>query len=129
MTGALVPTANTVPAFDEIVEAFVARDYIAASRVLYEYLASGEGTREQGAEAYYLLGLSQYRVEAAAWLPQAELYLEKAIRTAPGSEYARRALALLQAKVQESFTARGERIPDDVVRHLHMLGELAGMSG
>ena len=32
MTGALVPTTKDIPAFDEIVEAFVARDYVAASR-------------------------------------------------------------------------------------------------
>ncbi|MEL0019050.1 MAG: hypothetical protein VW709_04195 [Rickettsiales bacterium] len=32
MTGALVPATQTLPAFEEIVAAFVARDYVAASR-------------------------------------------------------------------------------------------------
>ena len=99
-------------------------DYIAASRVLYEFLESDAGTVEQGAEAYYLLGLSQYRIEQDAWLPQAELYLEKAIRTAPASPHARRALALLRERIEHSFPAQGGGVPDDVVRHLEMLQEM-----
>jgi tetratricopeptide (TPR) repeat protein len=99
-------------------------DYIAASRVLYEFLEDDAGTVDEGAEAYYLLGLSQYRIEEDAWLPQAELYLEKAIRTAPGSEHARRALALLRERIELSFPAQGGGIPDDVVRHLEMLQEM-----
>jgi tetratricopeptide (TPR) repeat protein len=99
-------------------------DYIAASRVLYEFLESDAGTVEEGAEAYYLLGLSQYRIEEDAWLPQAELYLEKAIRTAPGSEHARRALALLRERITLSFPAQGGGVPDDVTHHLEMLQEM-----
>ena len=104
-------------------------DYIAASRVLYEFMESGAGTVAEGAEAYYLQGLAQYRIEKSAWLPQAELFLEKAIRTAPASEAARRALALLQTKVNESFAAQGERMPDDVVQHMNMLRELVESGG
>jgi len=99
-------------------------DYIAASRVLYEFLDSDRGDVADGAEAYYLLGLSQYRIEEDSWLPQAELYLEKAIRTAPGSVHARRALALLRERIDRSFPAQGGGIPDDVVRHLQMLQEM-----
>jgi len=104
-------------------------DYIAASRVLYEFSEAGAGTVAEGAEAYYLQGLAQYRIEKSAWLPQAELFLEKAIRTAPASESARRALALLQTKVNESFSAQGERMPEDVVKHMNMLREMVEAGG
>lgn len=103
--------------------------FIAASRLLYEFLDSDAGSIAQGAEAYYLLGLSQYRIESMAWLPQAELFLEKAIRTSPASPSARRALALLRAKVEEGFVAQGEAIPEEVVRHLQMLSEMVESRG
>jgi hypothetical protein len=104
-------------------------DYVAASRLLYQYLESNAGSVAQGAEAYYLLGLTQYRIESNAWLPQAELFLEKAIRTAPGSTSARRAFALLRAKVQEGFIAQGQDIPDEVARHLQMLSDMVEARG
>ena len=99
-------------------------DYVAASRVLYQYLEQDSGNVTRGAEAYYLLGLSLYRIEQNAWLPQAELFLEKAIRTAPASPHARRALALLRNRVEQTFTVRGEEIPEDVIAHLRMLQEM-----
>jgi hypothetical protein len=104
-------------------------EYVAASRLLYEFLEGGTGSIAEGAEAYYLLGLSQYRIESDAWLPQAELFLEKAIRTAPASAAARRALSLLRAKVEEGFLARGQEIPQEVVRHLQMLGDMVESRG
>jgi tetratricopeptide (TPR) repeat protein len=98
--------------------------YVAASRVLYEHLESESASAVEGAEAYYLLGLAHYRIEEGAWLPQAELFLEKAIRTAPSSEHARRALALLRAKLLQSFPAAEGGMPLEVRQHLDMLREL-----
>ena len=37
-------------------------DYIAASRVLYEFIEADAGTVPEGAEAYYLLGLAHYLI-------------------------------------------------------------------
>ena len=106
-------------------------EYVAASRVLYEFMENGvsTGTVADGAESYYLLGLTQYRIERSAWLPQAELFLEKAIRTAPASPSARSALELLQAKIDQSFAAQGTAVPVEVVRHLQMLREMVESKG
>jgi hypothetical protein len=111
------------PATDPLV------NYIVASRLLYDYLergdvqgkASAQGTVEDGSRAYYLLGLTQYRIEPEAWLPQAELFLEKAIRTAPDSAHARAAFNLLLKKMQQTYPHEKGGIPKDVHDHLQIL--------
>lgn len=133
------PAAGDLDAARELVDAAEARrnaargealvEYVAASRILYEYVESNAGSVAQGAEAYYLLGLTQYRIETDAWLPQSELFLEKAIRTAPSSPSARRAFALLRAKIEEGFAARGEEVPQEVVRHLQILSDMVQARG
>ncbi len=102
---------------------------VAASRLLYEYLDRGEGSVVEGAEAYYLLGLTHYRIEPGAPLPRAELFLEKAVRTAPGSEHARRALALLRVKLTEQYAAAPGAMPPEIVDHLRLLQELVESPG
>jgi hypothetical protein len=110
-------------------------NYIVASRLLYGYLDESRAqnparaTLDDGARAYYLLGLAQYRIDPDAWLPQSELYLEKAIRTAPGSEHARKAFALLTEAMQHSYPAAKGGIPEDVRKHLQMLQDLVGPPG
>jgi hypothetical protein len=110
-------------------------NYIVASRLLYGYLENSQArspaqaTVDDGARAYYLLGLAQYRIDPDAWLPQAELYLEKAIRTAPGSEHARKAFALLTDAMQHSYPAAKGGMPEDVRKHLQMLQDLVGPPG
>lgn len=111
--------------------------YIVASRLLYDYLEGPSGQQgnsaqdslEDGARAYYLLGLSQYRIDPDSWLPQAELYLEKSIRTAPDSEYARKAFALLSDAMQRTYPLEKGGLPEDVRSHLQILKELVRPPG
>ena len=112
-------------------------NYIVASRLLYDYLEgrrpeaknNAQGSVQDGAKAYYLLGLAQYRIDPDAWLPQSELYLEKSIRTAPASEHARKAYELLAKKMQLSYPAAKGGLPEDVRKHLQTLQEMVGTAG
>jgi len=107
-------------------------DYIVASRLLYGYLEEPQkfGARgSDGANAYYLLGLIQYRIAPEGWLPQAELYLEKAIRTAPASTHARKAFDLLVEKMQHNYPAAKGGMPEDLRNHLQILQDLVGAAG
>lgn len=111
-------------------------NYIVASRLLYNYLEKSQERREKneatandGAKAYYLLGLSQYRIEPGAWLPQSELYLEKSIRTAPASQHARKAFGLLSHKMKHLYPAAKGGVPKDVSDHLRMLQDMVSIEG
>ena len=111
-------------------------NYIVASRLLYDYLevpldpaASTEGIEEDGAKAYYLLGLALRRIEPESWLPQSELYLEKSIRTAPTSQYARAAFDLLVEKMRHTYPMANGGMPDDVRDHLEILLEMVSTQG
>ena len=110
-------------------------NYIVASRLLYGYLEESErqnlpqGTLDDGAKAYYLLGLAQYRIDPDAWLPQSELYLEKSIRTAPASEHARKAFELLKEEMQHNYPAAKGGMPEDVRNHLQILHEMVSTKG
>lgn len=135
----LVEQAESVivsPATDPLVK------YIVASRLLYDYLQDGQGesgkepaasdpapSLEDGAKAYYLLGLTQYRIEPGAWLPQAELFLEKSIRTAPASAHARDAFNLLLNKMQRTYPSEKGGIPKDVHDHLQILLDMVRAAG
>lgn len=101
-------------------------NYVAASRLIYQFLETGRGSVNEGAEAYYLLGLTRYRLDRDSWLPQAELFLEKAIRTAPGSEHSNRALTLLESQLRQRLGKGGQPLPDEVVQYMKMLREMNG---
>lgn len=112
-------------------------NYIVASRLLYDYLGgigdkSGDnqqGSIEDGARAYYLLGLTQYRIDPETWLPQSELFLEKSIRTAPASAHARNAFELLLEQMQRTYPPAKGGMPQDVRDHLEMLLEMVSPAG
>ena len=110
--------------------------YIVASRLLYDYLENSQerpgntpGTVADGATAYYLLGLSLYRIDPQAWLPQSELYLEKSIRTAPAGQHARKAFELLSDKMQHTYPPAKGGMPRDVRDHLKMLQDMVSTQG
>lgn len=130
----LVEQAESVavsPATDPLV------NYIVASRLLYDYLegddaqgkANAPRTLQDGSKAYYLMGLTQYRIEPESWLPQAELFLEKSIRTAPASAHARDAFNLLLHKMQRTYPSEKGGIPKDVHDHLQILLDMVRAAG
>lgn len=76
----------------------------------------------QRAEAYYLLGLGEMRRSESFWPSEADLYLEQAIRTAPGSALARQAYAV----IEEQYTSGGAmHLPDEIAGWLRELRTLA----
>jgi hypothetical protein len=107
-------------------------DYVAASGLLHRYLEeeTAQVGRDQRAAAYYLLGVTEYRSHADDWLPQAELYLEYAVRMAPQSPAAARAYDLLAAKVMSAYGAASpDALPEGIRDHLRKLRALMEPSG
>ncbi len=72
---------------------------IVASSLLLRFIDSQEGTPEERAEAFYLLGTAESRGIDSPWIPQAGTHLEMAIRLAPGAPFAENAYLALE----ESF--------------------------
>ncbi len=105
-------------------EALVA--WIAASGLLHQHLTrNASASAAQVAEVNYLIGLTETRIAPDAWLPQAELYLEKAIRADPSSSSARAAYEMLEARVRAAYRGPdGDDLPDDVADHLERLKAL-----
>ena len=89
--------------------------YLAASIELHRFVASERELGVEVAEAYYLLGLIESRIGHSAWLSQAEVLLEAAIRTAPGAPFAPKAYALLQEILVSGHTgSMGSEIPSEI---------------
>ncbi len=96
-------------------------DHAAASRLLYEFLDTAPDDLDAAAEAYYLLGVAQHELDPDTWLPQAELHLEKAVRTAPDSDHATRAYELLEQQTQARLAGANGKLPVEAQQHLDML--------
>ncbi len=103
--------------------------WIVASSLLHGVVSARRDPSPQLAEAWYLLGLAEARIGFSPWLSQPEYYLETAVRTAPGSTFAKDALAHLEWHVAVQYTGSGgEQIPADVqaqLNELHALVETA----
>ncbi|NIR29987.1 MAG: hypothetical protein GWN84_11860 [Gammaproteobacteria bacterium] len=105
--------------------------YIAASGLLHRYTGAAQpGARSaELAEAYYLLGVAEYRSHADDWLPQAELYLEYAIRLAPDAPSAARAYELLEQKVLLGYgVGNASELPQELRDHLQKLASIIARS-
>ena len=104
--------------------------YIAASAEALRFLRAtpdGEALRAARVEAYYLLGLAEYRIGGGFLMTQqADIHLETAIRLAPGSAYAGHAYALLEEETVAAFSgSSGTHLPEDIRQHLDELRALA----
>ena len=98
---------------------------LVASSLLYRYTESRPWRGRDVAEAYYLLGLAESRIDRSYWLSQADFYLETAIRMAPQEPFARDALALLEERTAAGYTgSAGTHIPADVQQNLDALRAL-----
>ena len=100
--------------------------YVLASSVLHRFVES-QPQRDELAHAYYLLGLSEYRIGGNFWIPQGELFLEWAIRLAPASPVAADAYALLEEEILAGYTgSSGLHLPEDERQRLQGLRALIG---
>ncbi len=99
---------------------------LVASALLHRALARGLASPDEAAEASYLLGLAELRNDPSRGLPQAEAYLEAAIRAAPGSDIAREAYAVLEEQTVLGWMGSGGfDMPTDVSEWLAELREIA----
>jgi hypothetical protein len=99
---------------------------LVASSLLLRYVAAHPEPSPDTAHAYFLLGVTELRGGRSWWLAEAESYLEAAIRTAPGSDWAKRAYVLLEEQTLASYSGSGGvHVPPDVRQRLHDLREIA----
>ena len=101
--------------------------YLIASSLLNRFIATRQGAGEAKAvaESYYLLGLAEYRIGRDYWVLQGEHFLERAIRLAPHSTFARSAYELLEEETIVGYTgSAGIQIPVEVQQHLDELKHL-----
>jgi hypothetical protein len=100
-------------------------DLVASSWLLRFVSAQGQAGPDS-AEAYYLLGLAELHTDHSAWLSEAEIYLETAIRAAPGSPSARMAYAVLEEQTLADYGgSAGVHLPPEVAHWLDALRALA----
>jgi hypothetical protein len=99
---------------------------LVASGLLHRALAAGLASPDEAAEASYLLGLAELRNDPSRSLPQAEAYLESAIRTLPRSDLAREAYGVLEEQTLLGWMGSGGlELPSDVRDWLAELRALA----
>ena len=99
--------------------------YLAATSVLYEGVDAGLWKGEELADAYYLLGIGEAFSSRSYWVSPAENLLESAVRTAPESESALAAFALLEENALLGWSGSGgTHPPTDVVEKLDELRDL-----
>jgi cytochrome c556 len=101
---------------------------LVASALLHRALARGLASPDETAEASYLVGLAELRNDPSRGLPQAEAYLEAAIRAAPNSDIARDAYGVLEEQTVLGWMgSAGLDVPEDVRAWLGELRALAGL--
>lgn len=101
---------------------------LVASALLHRALARGLASPDETAEASYLVGLAELRNDPSRGLPQAEAYLEAAIRAAPNTDIARDAYGVLEEQTVLGWMgSAGLDMPNDVRDWLAELRSLAGL--
>jgi len=99
--------------------------YVVAASVLHRFIASKPENREELAEAFYLLGVTEAHLTHSYWLSETEFFLERAIRLSPNASFSKRAYQFLEELTTSGFTgSAGVNIPEDVERRLKELRAL-----
>jgi hypothetical protein len=101
-------------------------DFVVASALLNRAINDDKKlSKNERAQAYYLLGTTESVIGRSAWLSQTDYYFESAIRTAPQSKFAKQAYeALEQQVVLEYSGSAGTSVPEDVDANLKELKHL-----
>lgn len=102
---------------------------LSASSDLHRLVARHSSSRAELAEAYYLLGAIEARLEQGSWVSETEQHLESSIRTDPGGPFAEKAYVVLEQYTVLAFGgASGATVPPDVERRLEELRQLVDTS-
>ncbi len=100
---------------------------LVASGLLHRFTEShpDPGGSETMAEAYYLLGSTESRIDRSYWFDPADFYLETSIRMAPGAPFAPQAYKELEERTIRSHTGTsGTHMPEDERTRLDALATL-----
>jgi hypothetical protein len=105
--------------------------FVVASGCLLRYLQQDSGADSRRlAEAYYLLGVAESNISRSYWSSETEMLLEKSIRLAPGSVFARMAYNFLEEYTVRGYTgSSGVHVPPDVQELLDELRALVETEG
>ena len=99
---------------------------LVASSLLLRYVAAHPEPSLELAQAYFLLGVAELASGRSVWLSEAQDYLQTAIRTAPGSDWAKRAYVVLEEQTLADYAgSSGVHVPPDVRAELRELKRIA----
>ena len=102
---------------------------LSASSELHRLIARHQSTKSELAEAYYLLGAIDARLDQGSWISETEQHLESSIRTDPSGPFADKAYAVLEEYTVLAYGgASGETVPPDVEARLNELRKLVDSS-
>ena len=71
---------------------------VAANTLLHRHLQTLSSYDSEASEVYYLLAVTESRVSRSYWITETDFLLEKAVRSAPKSDYARKAFVVLSER-------------------------------
>ena len=102
---------------------------LSASSELHRLIARHASSKAELAEAYYLLGAIDARLDQGSWVSETEQHLESSIRTDPGGRFADKAYATLEEYTVLAYGgASGSTVPPDVEARLDELRKLVDSS-
>ena len=102
---------------------------LSASSLLHRTIARHQASKAELAEAYYLLGAIDARLDQGSWVSETEQHLESSIRTDPSGPFADKAYAVLEEYTVLAYGgASGENVPADVEARLGELRKLVDSS-
>ena len=94
--------------------------FVAASSVLHQFVQSANATKDELAEAYFLLGVVESHISSTSWVSETEFFLENSIRLNPTATFAPRAYAVLEEFVLMQHGAL-PAIPPEILDYLEEL--------
>jgi len=102
---------------------------LSASSLLQRTIAQHRASKAELAEAYYLLGAIDARLDQSSWVSETEQHLESSIRTDPGGPFADKAYAVLEEYTVLAYGgASSATVPADVEARLSELRVLIDSS-
>ena len=99
---------------------------VAANASLHQYLQSASSYDTEASEAYYLLAVTESHIARSYWINEIDYLLEQAVRSDPKSEYAEKALVVLEERSKSAPPAgayQGRPTPPVNIEELRKLVE------
>lgn len=98
---------------------------VTGSAFLNQFVDEKPKDKNKLAEAYYLLGKAEMAIGRSFWISETETYYELAIRTAPKSSWAKKALKEYKDYMKVEFSGSGGTfMPEDVKERIKTLEDL-----